>query len=176
MSRIFVHFVLELFASKQIQLKLSCHVFPHSEGHSFHDLTMRVSWPPATRKVSEMSQSSLTFGPKPSELRAPLLPFLNPWGSGTWQTLRSGVLSAHHSQPLEWRCITSEVAASRLHYFNSDVEASWNPLGKQRGQWAPSPSYWPGATARQHSIVKIKIEITLTYVILHKGNLFRCLE
>lgn len=42
--------------------------------------------------------------------------------------------------------------------------------------WGLSSPILTYCFSQQHSTVKIKLEITLTYVILHKGNLFRYLK
>lgn len=151
-----------------ISSKFSCHGLPHLEGHSLHQPTMRISWLPETRKVSEMIQSSLS---SPNQVIWEF-PFCHFWVSEDLALGRPlGVVFCPPTIPSS---LTDDVPLvrgrpPRPYCFRKPFAEIERTVG------FPLP-YWPTATAWQHSIVKIKREITLTYVILHKGNLFRYLE
>ena len=126
----FLAFILSLTCRPPvISSKFFCH-FP-----SLHQPIMRISWLPATRKVIEMRQPSLSA---PNQVIQEF-PFCHFWVSEDLTLGRPlGVVFCPPTTPsnLSEDVLLVRGHPTRPYSFNSDLEASWNPLGKQRRLWA----------------------------------------
>lgn len=115
--------------SPDFSSKFSHHVVPHLRGHSLHQPTRRISWLPATRKMSKIRQLSLQ-DPTQVIYRVPFYHFPVREELALGRPRSGAAVLPSFPEVLGWRCAISEGLPPGPPCFTTDPEASQSPLGE----------------------------------------------